>query len=57
MFNELHKRKIDMADEVLIINTQGWIGQSTKNEIEYAKSHNKIIRYYFSDEQITKQLL
>ena len=43
--DELHKRKIDLADEVLILNVGGYIGQSTRSELEYAKAHNKIIRF------------
>ncbi len=43
--DELHKRKIDLADEILIIDVNGYIGDSTKSEIEYAKSLNKKIRY------------
>ena len=44
-FDELHKRKIDLADEVFIINVDGYIGESTKSEIEYAKKHGKPIRF------------
>jgi len=44
--DELHKRKIDIADEILVINVDGYIGSSTKSEIEYAKKENKGIRYY-----------
>lgn len=47
--DELHKRKIDLADEVLILNVEGYIGESTKSEIEYAKSHGKVIRYLEND--------
>lgn len=36
--DELHKRKIDLADAVLVINIGGYIGESTRSEIEYAKS-------------------
>ena len=43
--DELHKRKIDLADEILVLNIGGYIGNSTKSEIEYAKAHNKSIRY------------
>ena len=43
--DELHKRKIDLADEVFILNVGGYIGESTKSELEYAIKHNKIIRY------------
>ena len=34
----MHKRKIDMADEIFVINVGGYIGESTRNEIAYAKS-------------------
>lgn len=43
--DELHKRKIDLADEVLILNVGGYIGKSTQSELEYAITHNKKIRY------------
>ena len=43
--DELHLRKIDFADEIFIINAHGYIGESTKREIEYAKKHNKPINY------------
>lgn len=43
--DELHKRKIDIADEVLVLNVGGYIGESTRSEIEYAKQHGKKIRY------------
>lgn len=35
-----------MADEVFVINVGGYIGSSTKNEIEYSKEKGKIIKYY-----------
>lgn len=43
--DELHLRKVDLADEVLILNVDGYIGESTKRELEYAKAKGKIIRY------------
>lgn len=43
--DELHKRKIDLCDEVLILNIGGYIGESTKNELEYARSKNKKISF------------
>lgn len=43
--DDLHLRKIDLADEVFIINVDGYIGESTAKEIEYAKKHNKLINY------------
>ncbi|MEU5116863.1 hypothetical protein AB0G64_35870 [Streptomyces longwoodensis] len=41
----LHRRKIELADEVLIVNPGGYIGDSTRNEITYASSLGKPIRY------------
>lgn len=43
--DELHLRKIDMADEVLVINPGGYIGESTQREIEYAKARGKVLRW------------
>jgi len=43
--DELHKRKIDMSDEVFIINKDGYIGESTASEIEYAKKKGVPVKY------------
>jgi len=45
MLDDMHFRKIDMADEIFVINVNGYIGESTKREIEYAEQNNKIINY------------
>ena len=45
MLDDMHKRKIDMADEIFVINVNGYIGDSTKSEIEYAKKHGKKVNY------------
>lgn len=45
MLDDMHKRKIDMADEIFVINVNGYIGDSTYSEIEYAKAHGKKVRY------------
>ena len=45
MLDDIHKRKIDMADEIFVINVGGYIGESTKSEIEYAKAKGKKINY------------
>lgn len=45
MLDDMHKRKIDMADEIYVINVGGYIGSSTRNEIEYAKRTGKAVRY------------
>ena len=45
MLDDMHKRKIDMADEIFVINVNGYIGESTKSEIEYAKKTGKKINY------------
>ncbi len=44
-FDELHKRKIDLADEVLVLNVGGYVGESTRGEIEYAMATGKPVRY------------
>lgn len=43
--DELHLRKIDLADEVLVLNVGGYIGESTRREIAYATAHGKPVRY------------
>ena len=45
MLDDMHKRKIDMADAIYVINVGGYIGESTKSEILYAKSHGKTVYY------------
>lgn len=47
--DNLHLRKIDLADEILVINAYGYIGKSTANEIAYAKKIGKPVRYRFPD--------
>lgn len=45
MLDDMHKRRIDMADEIYVINVGGYIGDSTRSEIEYARETGKNIRY------------
>ncbi len=45
MLDDMHKRKIDMADEIYVINVDGYIGESTRSEITYAKEQGKGINY------------
>lgn len=49
MLDDMHKRKIDMADEIYVINVDGYIGESTKSEIAYALEHGKRVQYLESD--------
>lgn len=46
MLDDMHKRKIDMADEIYVINVGGYIGDSTRSEIQYAEAHGKPVWYY-----------
>lgn len=48
MLDDMHKRKIDMADEIYVINVDGYIGSSTRSEIEYAAETGKVIQYLVS---------
>lgn len=43
--DELHKRKIDLADEVFVLNVGGYVGESTRSEIEYANKIGRPIHY------------
>ena len=45
MLDDMHKRKIDMADGIYVINVGGYIGQSTRSEIEYAISQGKSVEF------------
>ena len=45
MLDDMHKRKIDMADEIFVINVGGYVGESTRSEIAYAYSAGKAVHY------------
>ena len=45
MLDNMHKRKIDMADAIYVINVGGYIGESTRSEIDYAEKNGKGIIY------------
>ena len=45
MLDDMHKRKIDMADAIYVINVGGYIGESTRSEIAYAIINGKEIMY------------
>lgn len=47
--DELHLRKIDLADEVLVVNVGGYVGSSTQREIDYARREGKRVRFLFPD--------
>ena len=51
MLDDMHKRKIDMADEIYVINVGWYICTSTKSEIEYAKATGKTVRYLEETEE------
>lgn len=43
---ELHLNKINISDGIYVINPGGYMGESTKKEIDFARSHGKNIRFY-----------
>ena len=51
MLDDMHKRKIDMADSIYVINVCGYIGESTRSEIEYARQNGKGIEYLEPNEE------
>ena len=47
MLDDIHKRKIDMSDAILVVNREDYIGKSTASEIAYAKSTGKRVDYMY----------
>jgi len=45
MLGDMHKCKIDMTDEIYVINVGGYIGSSTRSEIDYAVAAGKLVHY------------
>ena len=43
--NELHLRKIDLANEILVVSVGGYVGESTRQEIAYARQQGKRVRW------------
>ena len=54
MLDDMHKRKIDLADEIFVINVDGYIGASTRSEIEYALKNQKA-KNFFRNFRLTLQ--
>ena len=46
LLKEGHLKRIEISDAIFVCNINGYIGESTKKEIEYAKELNKEIMYY-----------
>lgn len=53
MLDDMHLRKIDMSDEIFVINVGGYIGESTRKEIAYAEACGKPVRYLESEMEKT----
>lgn len=54
--DNLHLRKIDMADEIFVVNPENYIGSSCTNEIRYATEKGLPVRY-FTDDPVGEQIL
>lgn len=52
MLDDMHKHKIDMADRIYVINVNGYIGSSTRSEIEYARKKGKQVLFLEPDKAI-----
>lgn len=46
ILDKIHRKKIDISDAIYVVNINGYIGNSTKNEIKYAKNKGKGIIYH-----------
>lgn len=54
---QAHYKKIDISDGIYVVNPNGYIGESVKKEIEYAKKHNKKVLYHYPTNQLVKSSL
>lgn len=45
----LHRHRIDLADELLVVNPGGYVGKSTQDEIDYARAQGKTVRWLVGD--------
>ena len=52
MLDDMHKRKIDLADAIYVINVNGYIGSSSRSEIEYARKQGKQVLFLEPDKAI-----
>lgn len=46
MFGAMHRERIRLSDAIMVVNIDDYIGESTRQEIEFARSLNKEILYY-----------
>lgn len=53
MLDELHKRKLDISDTIFVIDVCGYIGSSTRSEIDYAISKGKKVVYYSNESSLS----
>jgi [ribosomal protein S18]-alanine N-acetyltransferase len=51
IFEKVHFHKIDLANEIFVIDVDRYIGSSTRTEIQYAEQHGKAVRYYSNEYQ------
>ena len=54
VLDEVHLRKIDLCDELFVVDVQGYFGDSTRREIEYARSQGKNVRFLSGDPAYAK---
>lgn len=55
-YDKIQDEKIDLSDILYVINVDGYIGKSTRREIEYAKSHNKVVIYKYPEKEQYDQM-
>ena len=47
--DKIHLRKIDLADAIFVVNVGGYVGSSTRREIEYARTTGKDVQWLFPE--------
>ena len=56
MLDQLHKQKIDLADAILVLNVDNYIGDSTRSEIAHAESMKKPVRWLYSQNGVGRSI-
>lgn len=46
ILDKIHRKKIDISDAIYVVNINGYIGESTRKEIEYANNNGKEVIYH-----------
>ena len=57
MLDDMHKRKIDLAQAIYVINVGGYVGSSTRSEIAYARAHGKKVFFLERSDEMWEEVI